>query len=191
MSDDTRSLILDVYDTVADPSLWQGVLDRFAKALDAKGFVIFELNGYGADRVLSASHYSSYHQPELLQAYIDVYREWELKDQDTFEAHSLAADGIDLIDDSVLATSDEELFKIPNAAQLLDYGIRHRHAGLLNKDNTTRSRFSVQLAADRGRLTPEEQDRMRVVLPHIAKALDLGRPAARLVAEHRGMIEAM
>ncbi|MEL6997896.1 MAG: helix-turn-helix transcriptional regulator [Pseudomonadota bacterium] len=191
MSDDTRSLILDVYDTVADPSLWQGVLDRFAKALDAKGFVIFELNGYGDDRVLSASHYSSYHQPDLLQAYIDVYREWELKDQDTFEAHSLAADGIDLIDDSVLATSDEELFKIPNAAQLLDYGIRHRHAGLLNKDNTTRSRFSVQLAADRGRLTPEEQDRMRIVLPHIAKALDLGRPAARLVAEHRGMIEAM
>ncbi|MEM9059574.1 MAG: helix-turn-helix transcriptional regulator [Pseudomonadota bacterium] len=191
MSDEMRDLVLDVYDTVADPSLWQGVLDRFAAVLDAKGFVIFELHGYGDERVLSASHFSSYHQPDLLQAYIDVYRKWELIDQDTFEAHSLESDGIDLIDDSVLAETDEDLFKIPNAAQLLDYGIRHRHAGLLNKDNTTRSRFSVQLAADRGRLTPEEQSRMRIVLPHIAKALDLGRPAARLAAEHRGMVEAM
>jgi len=74
---------------------------------------------------------------------------------------------------------------------LLDYGIRHRHAGLLNKDNKTRSRFSVQLAADRGRLTPVERDRMRIVLPHIAKALDLGRPIAQLTAQHRGMVEAM
>ena len=191
MSQDMRDLILDVYDTVADPSLWQSVLDKFAAALDAKGFVVFELHGYGDARVLSASHFSSYHQPDLLQAYIDVYLKWELIDQDTFEAHSLASDSIDLIDDSVLARTDEELFKIPNAAQLLDYGIRHRHAGLLNKDNKTRSRFSVQLAADRGRLTPVERDRMRIVLPHIAKALDLGRPIAQLTAQHRGMVEAM
>lgn len=191
MSQDMRDLILDVYDTVADPSLWQSVLDKFAAALDAKGFVVFELHGYGEERVLSASHFSSYHQPDLLQAYIDVYLKWELIDQDTFEAHSLASDSIDLIDDSVLARTDEELFKIPNAAQLLDYGIRHRHAGLLNKDNKTRSRFSVQLAADRGRLTPVERDRMRIVLPHIAKALDLGRPIAQLTAQHRGMVEAM
>ena len=181
MSDDMRNLILDVYDTVADPSLWQGVLDKFAAALDAKGFVIFELHGYGNERELSASHFSSYHQRDLLQGYIDEYRHWELIDQDTFEAHSLASDGIDLIDDSVLARSDDELFQIPNVAQLLDYGIRHRHAGLLNKDNKTRSRFSVQLASDRGRLTPVERERMREVLPHIAKALDLGQPSKQHV----------
>ena len=186
-----RDLILDVYDTVADPSLWQGVLDKFADALDAKGFVIFELHGYGDDRQLTASHFSSYHQLDLLNSYIDVYRKWELVDQDTFEAHSLASDSIDLIDDSVLAPTDDDLFRIPNAAQLLDYGIRHRHAGLLNKDNKTRSRFSVQLAADRGRLTEQERNHMRIVLPHIAKALDLGRPVVQLAAERRGMIEAM
>ena len=191
MSDDMRDLILDVYDTVADPSRWQGVLDKFAASLDAKGFVIFELHGYGNERELSASHFSSFHQIDLLQAYIDEYRDWELIDQDTFEAHSLASDSIDLIDDSVLAKSDEDLFRIPNVAQLLDYGIRHRHAGLLNKDNKTRSRFSVQLAADRGRLTAMERERMRNVLPHIAKALDLGRPALKLAAEHRSMVEAM
>lgn len=191
MSGEMRDLILDVYDTVADPSLWQGVLDKFAAALDAKGFVVFELQGYGDDRLLTAAHFSSYHQLDLLNSYIEVYRNWELRDQDTFEAHSLASDGIDLIDDSVLARSDEELFRLPNAAQLLDYGIRHRHAGLLNKDNTTRSRFSVQLDIDRGRLTAEERDRMRIVLPHIAKALDLGRPVVQLVAQHQSMVEAM
>ncbi|MEM7210630.1 MAG: hypothetical protein AAF479_01875, partial [Pseudomonadota bacterium] len=73
MSEDMRALILDVYDTVADPSRWQEVLDKFAAALDARGFVVFELQGYGEDRLLTASHFSSSHQPGLLQSYIDVY----------------------------------------------------------------------------------------------------------------------
>ena len=52
-------------------------------------------------------------------------------------------------------------------------GILHRAAGLLNKDNTSSSRFSVQFAEERGRMTPDERHYMSSVLPHVAIALPL------------------
>lgn len=191
MTDIVRKLILDIYDAMFDPLKWTSVLDSIVHAVNAKGCVVFALEGVGENRRLSAEKFSSYHHPDLLQAYIECFRTWELADQDRFESRSLATNRIDLIDDSVLAPDDQTLFALPNVQQLLDYGIRHRHAGLLNKDNRTRSRFSVQLDSNRGRLTPHEEAILSELLPHVAKALDLGRTAEALATRHRQMIEAM
>ena len=91
----------------------------------------------------------------------------------------------------MLAPTVSDLKKLPNVQVLQKLGILHRAAGLLNKDNTTVSRFSVQLADTRGRLSTSERVHMAAILPHIAKALDLGRPAQQLAAEHRSMLAAM
>ena len=191
MTDLIRDTVLAIYDTVADPSGWPDVLTRIAALIDAKGCIVFEWEDQDGDRKLQAPYYSDYFEPELMAGYLDRCFAYEAHDQDIFEAHSLASDGIDLISDAVLAPSVDELKKLKNVEALQRFGILHRAAGLLNKDNTARSRFSVQLSADRGPLTPEECDRLGALLPHVAKALDLGRPVEQLRQSRQSMMAAM
>lgn len=186
-----RDFILQIYDTVVDAHKWPEVLDQLADMVDAMGCIVFEMDGVGPDRRLSTPIHSSKYDRELLEGYIKYFREFELVDQDIFEQHSLAADGIDLIDDSVLAEDEDALLRKPNVRQLMEYGICHRAAGLLNKDNQSRSRFSVQLRTGRGRLNAVERQTLALYLPHIAKALDLGRPAVALAERHRSLVAAM
>ncbi len=191
MDDGHRELVLEIYDTVADQTLWPGVLSKLAEKIDARGCIVFEWSHADNQRQLIVPHASSWYQRELLEGYVQKFGADEARDQDVFEAHSLASDGIDLIDDSVLAETRQELEKFDNVKQLIKFGICHRAAGLLNKDNTAQSRFSVQFKADRGPMTAPERAYLGGVLPHIAKALDLGRPAAQLAREHNSLVQAM
>ena len=67
MADDLRDLVVDIYDTIADPARWSGVLDRVSDGLGARGCIIFEMQGLGEDRTISAPYYSSLYQAELLK----------------------------------------------------------------------------------------------------------------------------
>lgn len=191
MSEETRETVLRIYDAVADASLWPEILQRVAEQVNAVGCIMFEWQRLPAERKLAVSVASSYYDPAQIQVYIDKFFEEEARDQDVFEAHSLLSDRIDLIQDDVLATSVDTLKMRANVQTLQKLGILHRAAGLLNKDNSARSRFSVQLGVDRGRLTEVEQDYLGAVLPHIAKAYDLGGPAKQLAREHHGLLAAM
>lgn len=191
MSEDAREAVLQIYDAVADPSLWPDVLQRVAEQVNAVGCIMFEWQTAPAQRKLAVSVASSYYDPAQIDVYIDRFFEEEARDQDIFEAHSLLLDRIDLVQDDVLAPSLEALKERPNVQTLQKLGILHRAAGLLNKDNSARSRFSVQLGADRGRLTETEQKHLGLILPHVAKAYDLGGPAKQLADEHYGMLSAM
>lgn len=186
-----HAFVLNIYDAAVDPNQWQSVLDRFAQRVNAQGCVIFEWHGTGADRSLHAPHFSSYYDPNALRTYLDRCFDLEAEDQDTFERHSLRSDGIDLVDDSVIAPSLAELKRRKNVEILQKFGLLHRAAGLLNKDNVTTARFSVQYSAKRGPPTPRERAIMDQFLPHIAKALDLGRPAQQLAHAHHSLLAAM
>ncbi|MEM1298945.1 MAG: helix-turn-helix transcriptional regulator [Pseudomonadota bacterium] len=189
MDTELRELVLDIYDTVVQPENWLPVLDRIGERLDAWGCLVFEIQREGSGRRVVASHMSSAFEPDLLAQYMEIHKERELLDQNLFEAHSLATDGIDLLDDDILADNDEELFARPNVQTMYAYGIRHRAGGLLNKDNPHRGRFSLQLAEHR--LTAAQRTDLDLLLPHIAKAMDLGRPAVDLAALNQGLMTAM
>jgi DNA-binding CsgD family transcriptional regulator len=191
MNDSIHDTVLRIYDTVADATLWPEVLQRFAEQINAVGCIVFEWDGSSQDRVLSASITSSYYDPDAINTYISKCFVDEASNQDVFEAHSLAQDRIDLIEDDVLASNLTDLKELPNVRVLQKLGILHRAAGLLNKDNTTISRFSVQLSNNRGRLTAEERFHMAAILPHIAKALELGRPAQQISLERRSLLASM
>jgi DNA-binding CsgD family transcriptional regulator len=191
MKDRIHDTILGIYDTVADADLWPDVLQNFAEQINAVGCIVFEWDNTPSQRKLRASIISSDYDPAVVETYISKCFDDEARNQDVFEAHSLAQDRIDLIEDDVLAPTVTDLKNLPNVRVLQKLGILHRAAGLLNKDNTTVSRFSVQLADTRGRLTTNERVHMAAILPHIAKALDLGRPAQQLAFEHQSMLAAM
>ena len=191
MSEEAREAVLQIYDAVADPLLWPNVLQQVAEQVNAVGCIMFEWQTGPAARKLAVSVASSYYDPAQIDVYIDRFFEEEARDQDIFEAHSLLLDRIDLVQDDVLAPSLGALKERPNVQTLQKLGILHRAAGLLNKDNSARSRFSVQLGVDRGRLTEAEQNHLGLILPHVAKAYDLGGPAKQLADEHYGMLAAM
>lgn len=191
MTDQVRDLVLDIYDTVADTSLWPGVLDKFSESVDARGCIVFELQSYGTSREIKASQYSEKYDPAVLSGYIEAFSQEELADQDQFEAMSLASDTIDLIGDHELALSRPDFFERPNVQMLQSVGIAHRAAGLLDKDDRRRSRFSVQFTEDQGPLSPARRAEMGQYLPHIAKALNLSGPANRLAETNQSLIAAM
>lgn len=191
MSDQIREIVLNIYDTVADQSLWPSVLDRVAEQINAEGCIIFEWQNLYEERRLTAPFICGSFPPEVIHTYLDKCFQYEAIDQDIFEAHSLESDGINLIDDSVISNSKEELMQRENVKILQKFGILHRAAGLLNKDNIAESRFSVQLGVTRGPLIETERKYLAMVLPHIAKALDIGRPAMQLAKENRSIMSAM
>ena len=193
MRDRIHDTILRVYDAAADDRLWPQVLQEIADRIDALGCIVFEwqeLTGPG-HRTLGVSTTSSYYDPAAVETYLVKCREHEVQDQDVFEAHSLKLDRIDLIEDDVIAPTLDQLRRRPNILTLQKLGILHRAAGLLNKDNTAISRFSIQLGSHRGRLTTDERTFISTILPHVAKAFDLGRPAKQLASTRRGLIDAI
>lgn len=191
MPDPTRDTVLKIYDTVANQALWPDVLDRVARRIDARGCVIIEWPQAPEDLRLKATHFSGGFEAEVIQGYIERCAPWEVEDWKVFERLSREQDEIDLIDDSVLAPTLEALKQRPNVQALQRFGLLHRAGGLLNKDNKVQSRFSIQYGAERGRPTGEERRWMSEVLPHIAKALELGRPARELAEQKAGMLVAI
>ena len=192
MSLPPETTILRIYDTVVDDTRWPEVLDEIAHAISGIGAIVFEWeNGSDRDRRLHAPLMSGFFEPELMAGYLQRFHELEGQDQDRFEAHSLRHDGIDLIDDAALASSGVDLSTQKNSEALQRFGIGHRAAGLLNKDNTDYARFSVQLGMDRGPLSTAERSYLCQVLPHVAKALDLGRPLHQLSNRYDGVLAAM
>ena len=186
-----QAFVLGIYDAVADHTLWPQVLDEFANRINGFGCIVFEWTLDPDARHLSAPLWSTAYTAEGIGRYIDTHFPHEAEDQDAFEAKSLAGDAIDLIQDDVIAESITDLAERPNVQTLQKLGIHHRAACLLNKDNTSISRFSVQFPVGRGRMSEAERAFAATTLPHIAKALDLSRPAQQLARQQAGMLAAM
>ncbi len=73
MTDQTHNLILDIYDTVANQALWPMVLDKLADSIDARGCIVFEMQGNGSDRTIHAPLVSKRYDPTLLLGYLDRF----------------------------------------------------------------------------------------------------------------------
>lgn len=141
MQTETQRTILSIYDAVAEDTLWPGVLHRLATQIDAVGCIVFEWHTTRHGRKLVAPLASANNDLAAIKTYIEKCFEHEARDQEIFEAHSLAQHQIDLVEDDVLAADVASLKQLPNVKTLQKLGILHRAAGLLNKDNTAISRF--------------------------------------------------
>lgn len=185
-----RDLVLDIYDTVATPSKWTQVLDRVAERMGARGVAIFDISGQGAHRRIGVPHMSGDYDRGQMEAYLAAFHSWELEDHDAFERHSLAADGIDIIDNHALFPDEGETLR-PHHRVLEQYEIRYRMGCLLDKDNPQRGRFTCQFSDAELVLPEERQQEFKLLMPHAAKALSLGRPAQDLALARQGLLAAM
>lgn len=178
MADAVQTLILDIYDTLFDPGRWPEVLDRTADAVGALGIIIFDLSPEGEG--LRAPLISSRYERDAVEAYLAQHGRAELADQTILARHAAAGDDISLVGDEVLAGGPKSLAAQPNARAMAEFGIFHRAGALLNKDDPSRHRFSIQFSRRHGPLGPTDRRALALVLPHMAKALDLAGPLMRL-----------
>ncbi|MEW7009280.1 LuxR C-terminal-related transcriptional regulator [Lentilitoribacter sp. EG35] len=173
-------LILDIYDATLDPEQWPGILHRLAELIDARGAFVFDVENRYGQEVLNATYFSSNYQADLVRQYLVEYRLLELEDQALFARHSRELDHVELVRDDVLAPSRDELMKRANAAAMRDFGIFYRMGGLLNKDRISADRFALQFSEKSSFPSGERLRILNRVLPHIAKALNIGRHTSRL-----------
>jgi len=134
---------------------------------------------------------SSAYDLQKLVDYLNAFQKFEAEDQDRFEALSLERDAIDLIECNMLFDSEEELLARPNVQAMSANDMRYRAAGLLNKDDRKRARFSIQRSVTNGPFTDSDRATMKVLLPHVAKAMELSRPTQELMKAHGALMEAM
>lgn len=188
---DIEETIVAIYDAVADQSKWADLLDRFVDRVGAQGSIIFEWTEDGTDRRLTAPMHSGFYTSDGLDLYLQKCGHLEARDQQTLRRETTDADDIDVIDDAVFSQSVDQLKRDEHVKRLQKFGIFHRAAGVLNKDNRWINIFSVQLNAARKPLTGHERAYMARLLPHFAKALDLSVPMRQLRRENRDLLAAM
>lgn len=166
-------LVGRIYDTSLNPNGWGEILLEISHLLGAKGAMIFEvLDDHGAPNIISPYHSLNF-KKENIQNYLASFREEELKDQLEFARISSLNNKIELIDDTEFLHAN---FDRPNILAMQKGGLKHRSGTLLNKDSWNIDRFAVQYDKSRGPSTQEEKQKATLLLPHIAKALRIGRP---------------
>ncbi|MEL6474947.1 MAG: hypothetical protein AAFQ21_12760, partial [Pseudomonadota bacterium] len=175
-----RELVLNIYQAVSEPERWQVVLDTLTDLVSARGCMLYEWDMRGGTRSLTVPLMSSDFEKDrsLIEAYFQRFRKWEAQDHDAFDQRLLERDGIDLLSEEILyKTGDEAEYRArPHVQELLKYDIRYRTGTLLDKDNPFRARFSFSMSEARGPFSQQDLALLRDVLPHLAKALELGRP---------------
>ncbi len=191
MSDNTQETILKIYDAAADDTLWPEVLQRIADGANAAGSLVLRHSGLGQEMNFSAPYISNVAHKQVIEQYLEEFRDDEIRDQCTLVDHTSSADGINLLEDNILAADIETLKSLPSVRRLQEGGLLHRAACLLNKDNTGAFRFAIQLSETRGRLTLEEKAYLNSLLPHLAKAFDLGQPAHQTASKNLSLLSAI
>ncbi len=173
---DLSDFIARIYDTVLEPDNWSPLLLELAHRLGAGGAMVFEVAKGGASPSLLAPYYSQNYQPDIVKAYLDAHKDIELADQEKFARYAGSEDAIELINDTAFLRDDTLLSQRPNVVELMRNGLKHRAGTLLNKDSWTIDRMAIQYPMTRGPASDAERDLGRIILPHVSKALRIGRP---------------
>ena len=178
--EELSDLVLDIYDTALDPGRWPDVLEKVSHYVGARGAFIFELQGVGPAQNIFAPFFSSSYDPAIVTKYLQVHNQQELADQEIFARLSRRTDRIQLIGDDVLTETEEELVARANVQEMMRNGLRYRAGALLNKDQLNHDRFALQFSKRGGPITAETARKAELILPHIAKALNVSRPTTQL-----------
>lgn len=189
MDRETHQLIQSCYETVVVPGSWPKFLQQLTEAMDAKGCLIFEIDH--TDSEIHVPLFNEAFQAELLDAYMSLFAGFERNEQLRFNEIAAAEDRIELVRDQQLFDHEDTRTSQANVQALGNFGIGYRAFALLDKDNRSRYRFSIQQSRRHGALSEAEERMLQNILPHMAKALQLGRPFVEREASHEGLLTAM
>lgn len=175
-ADKVHVLVERIYDTVLDTHAWPDVLQDIAYATGASGTMVFELTQSATGGQIACPHLSANYDRDAVLAYLANHNDQEIIDQAHFAKVSGQDPKITLINDSAFPVTPDELRAQANVQDMLSFGLCHRSGTLLNKDTWQIDRFSLQYRKGRDAADATERAIAELLLPHVAKALRIGRP---------------
>lgn len=189
MPNATDGLLLsaEIYDAAIKPDLWEGILDRLADEVGAKGAVLLALETLRHYRY-SISLSCSLYPDDVRRRYERKFARYEAKH---FANVAKAKPGEIVLDEDYLA--DAAAFRTrPDVAYLeRESGVFERFAVRLNDDRAWFDCIAFQYDRSRSNIRPREEARLRRYLPHIARSVDLSRPFAELRLRYRAVLGAL
>lgn len=186
---DAQDLIMSIYDAAMEPELWPAILDKVSDLADARGAFIFDISVSTQNPSVCATYHTSKYDSALVREYLRLFNKQELRDQKIFAEYSQLTDGIELIPDTVLGPTRAAIDQLPNAQMMAKYGISYRAGALLNKDHLYSDRFAMQFSRRAGLPTGERLQTIGMIMPHIAKALDMGRQTSRGIEAKHALLD--
>lgn len=175
-TDDLLQMVSSIYDTTLDRGLWPAVLHDIARAVGASGAMIFELTEENGVSKINCPYLSENYDPAMVRDYLRKHNAQEIRDQAEFVRLSSDGAKIELINDTEFSLPTDDLHAQSNVRHMMAFGLKHRAGTLLNKDSWQIDRFAFQYSNKRGPSTDAEKKVANVLLPHVAKALRIGRP---------------
>ncbi len=171
-------LISKIYDATLDTSQWPLVLQELAHGLGARGAILFELEKRGGETILTSPFACQNFELPAVDEYLKHFNAAEVRDQELFAKYSGRESKITLFNDCEVMNMDDDFDKQPHVQFFRQFGLKHRVGAVLNKDSWNIDRFSLQYDESRGPMTDEEKQTASLILPHMAKALRIGRSLA-------------
>lgn len=178
-------LILRIYDAALQPALWPAILQDIAKEAGAFGAMIFDRELNDRNESVSLRYLSEVYDPDLLRWYVATYNSFEVDDQARFAQLSSSGNEINLIRCDDLYSSRAVLEARPNVERMMDFGVQFRAGALLAKDTTAMDRFALQFTGAQGPISEAARLYVSSLLPHVAKALSIGRAFQKADEDHR------
>lgn len=170
-------LIHSIYDLPLNPDGMPDVLQEICDRIGAFGAMVFDCATIGNTRRVGLQHLSLAYDRAATQAYIDMYNDHEIEDQDRFADLSSSGNEINLIHDQRLYSPDNP--PGPNVLAMREYGVAARFGSLLSKESWNTDRFAFQFGE--GAMLPDPAQVLWAedMLSHLSKSISMGHVFAR------------
>lgn len=168
-------LLTRIYDCALNPGEWRGVLQQIANESGAFGAMIFDCEWRGSTERVALRYCSDAYDRTLVDGYVDLHNAQEVLDQGRFARLSSEGNEVNLIRCDDLYSSRDELESKSNQQAMMKLGVHFRAGALLSKDTAAMDRFALQFRKDQGPISEKARLMTQGLLPHVAKALSIGR----------------
>jgi DNA-binding CsgD family transcriptional regulator len=159
--------VADIYDAVLDPSLWVGVLEKAARFVGGPAASLFSKDAIGRGGDLS---YGFGLDPRYTQLYFDKYM--KLDPVTTGNAFAGVEEPIAIGD----LIPYDEYFETPFYQEWAKpQGLVDFVSCMIDRSPTKAAFFGVQRHESDGIADDETRERMRLIAPHIRRALSIGK----------------
>ncbi|MFY0733733.1 helix-turn-helix transcriptional regulator [Aurantimonas sp. NFXS3] len=186
--DPDHVIIREIYDSVVKPGLWPNILERVADSIGARGAFMLDIHTVSSERRVVPKHFTSNYDADAVGQYFRDHNQRELADQDVLTSIVGRGDDIDLVPDTVLQRQEGSMNDV---WRTIDRRLDWRAAAILTKDCHDRGRLAFQFTGDANRTKEWHLRRAAIFLPHIAKAMDLGRSISEAQQEKRQLSETL
>lgn len=186
--------IARIYDCALRPSQWPEVLQDIATEAGAFGAMLFDCEWSCGQERVDLRYCSTAFDPAIVELYVKANNAYEVVDQARFAALSSQNDDVDLIRCDDLYPTRALLEARPNMQAMMGLGVHFRAGALLSKDTAAMDRFALQFRKYQGPISEAARLKVRGLLPHVAKALSIGRAfqaVERQKASLTGTLEAI